>query len=163
MKGFWKWFLIFVGVLLIAFCVALPLFMRFSGGLDGVNGFGRDFGPQGRNFGGMPMMGGRGGFFPLFGLIGHGIGGLLGLGVLGLAVYGVVMLVRNLGKKNTAPGAAPAVSADPTLATAKCEHCGNAIQTGWKACPYCGASLEVDTPAPTLVEPPSEPIPPTAE
>jgi hypothetical protein len=90
----------------------------------------RSFGPQGRGmrmqpaprgnnipFGpGRMMSGGRMGFMAIPLLLG---GGLFGLAVLGLAVWGVVALVRG-GKKQPAPAAAvvtppPAVSAEPAV------------------------------------------------
>jgi len=141
MKSVWKWILLFVGVLVVAFCVSLPLFLR------GLMGFG---------FGRMPMMFRRGGGFPMMGggFFGFGllrfIVPLVALVVLGLLVWGVVWLVRR--GNRPAPVVAPAAPAEPMppseavtpvepVETSPCTNCGKPLQSGWVACPYCGQKV----------------------
>ncbi|MDR3577016.1 MAG: zinc ribbon domain-containing protein [Anaerolineaceae bacterium] len=161
MKAIWKWIILFVGVLVLAFLVALPFFV------------GRSLG-----FGRMPMMfmfGGGPGFAPAFG---GGFGILAGLMLFGrfilplvlivLAAFGLVSLLRGgqtsrpqqvANMAAAAPSAAvsnpPAapvstdvmqassapVEATPTIETTPCAHCGSPLQTGWVACPYCGEKV----------------------
>jgi len=160
MKSTWKWILLFVGVLVVAFCVSLPLF------LGGLMRFG---------FGRMPMMYRFGGGFPMMrggGLFGFGlfrfVGPLFALVVLGLLVWGVVWLVRRGNRPESAEvAAAPAafdatavsvvpaetvVSAEPVatedavkteepVLTTPCTNCGKPLENGWVACPYCGQKV----------------------
>ena len=84
------------------------------------------------------MMGGRG---PGGMMGGHG-GGMFGwlfllpmclvpLGFLALLAVGIVWLVRAVsGKQPVAPPV-----------TRVCSECHSAVQTEWKACPHCGATL----------------------
>ena len=128
MKRFWKWFLIVVGILVligIAFVVAMLFFRagnlgfaRFGAGRMGAFGLRRGF------FGG--MMGGMG-LMMLF-------RGLIPLGVLVLAGFGVVYLVKN-GKSNRQ---------QPTLPVAQqvCGGCGKPLAAEWNTCPYCGKKVE---------------------
>jgi hypothetical protein len=135
MKGVWKWILLFVGVLIVAFLVALPFFFR---------GFGFGRGMMG-DFGGYPM-GGRGfGFLPFgFGIFALLVRLILPLLVLVLAIVGVISLVRGRPKAAAAtpageisqPGAAA-----PAVETTPCAHCGKPLETGWVACPYCGEKV----------------------
>jgi hypothetical protein len=149
MRAIWKWILLFIGVLVLAFLVALPFFVGRSLGLAR-----------------MPMMfmfGGRPGFGPA---IGGGFGILAGLIMFGrfilplalivLAAFGLVALLRgqprpqaaaNLTAAPTAPiapaSSAPVEPAAPAeqVATTPCAHCGSPLQTGWVACPYCGEKV----------------------
>jgi hypothetical protein len=142
MKSAWKWILLFVGVLVVAFCVSLPLFLR------GLMGFGFGRMPMlFRHGGGFPRMGG-GGFFG-FGLL-RFIGPLFALVVLGLLVWGVVWLVRR--GNRLAPAVTPAAPAEPIppseavtpiepVETSPCTNCGKPLQSGWVACPYCGQKV----------------------
>jgi len=121
MNKVWKWVLLFLGVFLVAFFVALPLL--------GLGGFGHVYGW-------MPMMGLRSGGCGLWGS-GFGSGfGLFGgalmmlgmflipLALVALIVFGVVSLTR----KN-----------QPEITSSRpCANCGKPVQTGWVACPYCG-------------------------
>jgi len=153
MKSMWKWILLFFGVLVVAFCVSLPLFVR------GLMGFG---------FGRMPMMYRFGGGFPMmrggghfgFGLLGF-FGPLFALVVLGLLIWGVVWLVQRgnrpaLAAIVAAPAAAApaetAVPAEPMVAevavkteepvlTTPCTNCTKPLESGWVACPYCGQKV----------------------
>jgi len=142
MKSAWKWVLLFVGVLVVAFCVSLSLFLR------GLMGFG--FGRVPMLFhhgGGFPMMGG-GGFFG-FGLLRCFVP-LFALVVLGLLVWGVVWLVRR--GNRLAPAVAVAAPAEPMpssvtvtpvepVETNPCTNCGQPLQSGWVACPFCGQKV----------------------
>jgi rRNA maturation endonuclease Nob1 len=74
-----------------------------------------------------------------FGMLGMLFRGLIPLGVLVLAGFGVAYLAKS-GKKNTSP----ARPLNPT-----CASCGKPLAAEWKACPYCGKPVE-----PT--EPPAE-------
>ena len=121
MNKVWKWVLLFLGVFLVAFLVALPLLS--------LGGFGY-------GYGWMPMMGLRSGGCGLWGS-GFGSGfGLFGgalmmlgmflipLALVALIVFGVVSLTR----KN-----------QPEITSSRpCANCGKPVQTGWVACPSCG-------------------------
>ncbi len=124
MRGLWKWVALFLGVLIVAFLVALPLF----GGRAA--------------YGWMPMMGGYGSPYRLGGF-GYFGGWLMMLGMflipialIGLLVIGAVVLVKALSNKPQATSA-PAVS--PVVRT--CAHCGKALQPDWAHCPYCGEKI----------------------
>ena len=102
----------------------------------GIQRFG--FGGPGHMFmyGGRSMMGNYG--VPFLGL-----GMLIGpLVIIGLVVLAVVLLIR----RSPAPSAqmaapvAPAAVA-PAPATTPCAHCGQPLEAGWKACPYCGEKI----------------------
>ncbi len=124
MKGFWKWFFIVLGALVlagIAFCVAL-FFIRGGVGLGMRGAFVRSAYPRIGVFSG--MMG--------FGLLGMLFRGLIPLGILVLAGFGVAYLVKN-GKKSTPP----TMPVTPT-----CSSCGKPLAADWKTCPYCGKSVE---------------------
>jgi hypothetical protein len=54
------------------------------------------------------------------------LGSLLGLGLLVLAIFGIVALVR--GPRAAAP-------------TRVCAHCGAPLEEGWIACPRCGEKV----------------------
>ena len=155
MKSMWKWILLFVGVLVVAFCVSLPLFlvglMRF--------GFGR-MPMMYRYGGGFPMMRGGGHFG--FGLIGF-FGPLFALVVLGLLVWGVVWLVQRGNRPVPAVAQAAAVESVPVVAPAAssamvvssaeevtpiepvetnpCTNCVKPLESDWVACPYCGQKV----------------------
>lgn len=136
-----KWILIFLGIALLVFCLALPLFLAPA--------------MRGGFYGRMPMMGRGFGLFNNYGGHMRFGGGLFGigfmllrlaipLGVLALAVVGVVALVR--GRKPAQPPAAPAAAApvEPVSAAPvehPCPHCGQPVQDGWLACPHCGEKL----------------------
>jgi hypothetical protein len=124
MNKTWKWILIGLGIAIVAFVVALPLFGMHRLGfpmMSRIPGFDRGF----QYIGIMPLM--------AFGVI----RGLLGLGVLALAVIGVVLLVRNSKTKEVAPPLQG--ETDPVTKPARnCRHCGRELKTDWVACPYCG-------------------------
>ena len=138
-----KWVLIFLGIALLVFCLALPLFLApaMRGGFSGrMPMMGRDFGPF-NNYGGHMRFGGG-----LFGIGFMLLRLIIPLGVLALAVVGVVALVR--GRKPAQPPAAPIAAApvEPAPAAAApvehpCPHCGQPVQDGWLACPHCGEKL----------------------
>lgn len=137
-----KWILISLGIILGLLVIAAVVFHTFAGGysrlgasdeytrpfnrMDRFEDFQRPFSPFHRT----PMMT----FMPMmaFGLI----RGLLGLGILALAVIGVVLLVRNGKSKEVTPIApvVPDVAAEPAR---NCRHCGRELKTDWVACPYC--------------------------
>ncbi|MBU2612076.1 MAG: hypothetical protein KJ606_14200 [Chloroflexi bacterium] len=79
--------------------------------------------------GGYSMMGSRFGFMP-FGWIGMLLGWLIPLGLLVLAVLGIISLFNR--NKGTTPSAPPART---------CAQCSKPAQADWKTCPYCGNSL----------------------
>ena len=153
MRKIWKWILLFIGVLVLAFLVALPFFVGRSLGMARM--------PMMFLFGGPAFAGGFGllaGLF-MFGRI------ILPLVLIVLAVFGLVSLLRgqptprvaanNMAAASPAPAApaAPVVSTDvmdsstipveqsPATGTVPCSHCGSPLQTGWVACPYCGEKV----------------------
>jgi hypothetical protein len=123
MKNGWKWLLIGGGAFILVFALALP----FVGGMTWANcgrlGSG-GFGP-GMMGGGYSMMGF--GFLPMIGMV------LVPLAVVALVVVGAVALLRS---GRPTPTAAPAAPVAPV-----CANCGQALQTGWLACPHCGQKL----------------------
>ena len=128
-----KWILIGLGIAVAAFIVAMVIFGTRHVGFSmmGARGFNR----IGGRVGGFPMMG----FAPMiaFGLL----RGLFGLGILALAVIGVVLLVRNNKAKNANQVANLATPVEPTPVVEQeklCKHCGKPVNSDWVACPYCG-------------------------
>ena len=85
------------------------------------------------------------GFRSPLGWLGMGLGMLLRwalpLGVLALAVVGVVSLIRGSSAKHTPPAAVQSANATATTVLRECESCGKPAQVDWKTCPYCGTSL----------------------
>jgi hypothetical protein len=55
---------------------------------------------------------------------------LIRLGLLALAVLGIVWLVRSISETAAAPAASKT-----------CSNCGQPIQANWQHCPYCGTAL----------------------
>jgi hypothetical protein len=103
---------------------------RMGRGQGNYDGFGP--GMMGRGYGYRGMMGGGFGFFPFGGIF----MGLIGLAILGLAVYGVIALFN----RHPAPVVVPA-SVSPVV-THTCSNCSKPAQDDWKTCPYCGHALE---------------------
>ena len=148
MNGFWKWFLIVLGVLILFGLIVSPFIMHSfvnpggypmmqRGNLDDGPNFRGDFddNPYLRGgFGRMPMHRGfmpfGGGLFmiPLMGFL-----CLFPLGILGLAIYGIVALVNR--PKSTPVVVTPAV-VEPV--TEPCAKCGKSLQAEWTTCPHCG-------------------------
>jgi len=121
-----QWVIGIAVVLLVAavvFSTVWPL-VAARAGLDGGYGYGM-MGP-GHMFGGRHMLGGFGMPFFGFGMV------LWPLLFIGLIALGAVWLVRA-----TARLGAP----QPPAATIACAHCGQPLQAGWKACPYCGEKV----------------------
>jgi len=123
MRNIWKWVLIFLGVFLAVFLIALPILGLFAF---------RGFPMMGGFYYGMPhMFGGYGfygGWLMMFGMF---LGPLV---VIALIVAGVVALVRTTG------GSHPS-SAQPPAPTRTCRNCGRALQADWSHCPYCGEKV----------------------
>ena len=139
MKGFWKWFFIVLGILVligIAFTAAL---FFFRGG---------------------PVIGARSGFgmmrFGGFGVRGpammFGFGGLMllrlfiPLGILVLAGFGVAYFVKYSKRPVEATAGGPG---QPAAEQPTCAHCGKTLSADWSTCPYCGTKIE-----PPAVNPP---------
>jgi len=123
-----KWILIGLAIAVGVFIIALPIFymVRYSGA---AGSFGWDDMPFHRGFSlpflrFMPMMG----FFGLSRL-------LLPLVVIGLAVYGIVALVR--GKKGRTTQAPPTLPAEAAEARV-CSNCGKPLPSEGEFCPHCG-------------------------
>jgi hypothetical protein len=127
MKSIWKWILLGVGFFIAGFCVALPLMGIFTGTpLRLLSG-------QGLMMSRFPMMGGWG-------------GGPLELVMLAircvvpvLIVAGFVVLIVFLVRK---PSAGKPSAETPPPPSKVCPGCGKPVETGWVACPHCGAKLE---------------------
>jgi hypothetical protein len=114
-----QWIIGLAVILIVAsiiFSTVMPFFFPRTGG----------YGMMGPG-----MMGGYGMGMPFFG---WGMMTMLLWPVLfiGLIVLGVVWLVRSL----ATPAAPP-----PPAAVVHCAHCGQPLQPGWKACPYCGEKV----------------------
>jgi zinc-ribbon domain len=125
MRGFWKWFWIVIGILLligIAFAVAL-FFFRGGAVISARMRPGAYYGRVG-GFGG--MMFGMGAMM-LF-------RALIPLGILVLAGFGIAYFVRS-GSKPTPP-----VMPAPEVKT--CAHCGRKLEADWTTCPYCGKKVK---------------------
>ena len=56
--------------------------------------------------------------------------GLIPIGIIVLAILGIVWLVRSSGSFN------------PSAADHACPNCGKGVQNDWQNCPYCGTSLK---------------------
>lgn len=110
-------------ILAIAFGVILLL------ALSGIWMMGR---PWTYGYGG--MMGGYGYMHP-FGWGWMILGWLIPVGVIILAVVGVVALInRSSSPRNPAQ--------PPAAAQRTCSHCGKPAQADWTTCPYCGQKLD---------------------
>jgi len=127
MNKVWKWILIFVGALIVVFLATLAFLVPFS--------------RVGRlGYGGM-MRGGYGMFG--YGMMGfHPLGWLLGLVVLGFAIYGIVALFSRNSRRMPPP------------APKTCPNCGRIVESDWVSCPHCGQDLRNQPPA--QVPPPEE-------
>lgn len=120
-----KWVLIGLAIAVGVFIIALPIFLLVSrsGMYHMADGWGlRDGLRDGMR---MPMRSPFG-MLPFFGIFGF-IRLLLPAAVLGLAVYGVVALVRGGRVKTSTPP------------LAACAACGRELVSGGEFCPYCGA------------------------
>jgi hypothetical protein len=136
MNNFWKYLLLFLGVFLLAFCVALPL---LGFGFGRMGGYGFNLGGIGR----MPMMNGIGrSGFGLVGIVFMLFRIAIPLVLLALAVVGVVALVR---RRSPAPLATAAAS-PVVVETEACPNCGRQVQKDWSHCPYCGQDLQPAAP-----------------
>lgn len=71
----------------------------------------------------------RWGYSP-FGWIAMIFMGLIPVGIIVLAILGIVWLVRSSGSFN------------PPAADHACPNCGKGVQADWQNCPYCGTSLK---------------------
>ena len=125
-----KWFLIGLGIALVTFIGAMAVFTMHRGGYSMMGGY-EDFGRGIREYNRMPMMG----YMPMmaFGLF----RGIFGLGILALAVVGLVHLIRHGRAKHDATIAAaqPVIPVEPEVS---CQKCGKSLKSEWTNCPYCG-------------------------
>ncbi len=112
-----------LSAVLVALALVAAIILPFFFPQTGWDGYGM-MGPGYTNGGGS-MMGGLGMFS--VGMI------LVPLLVVGLIGAGVIWLIKS--------GAAPAALQPPVAASTFCIHCGKPLQTGWKACPYCGEKM----------------------
>lgn len=125
MKTNWKWILGLVVLLVILFF--LPTLWQNLFGFGGQHPMMMD----GLHNWGSGRMGGTG--YAMFGglLMGAGMlfAWLIPLGLL----FGVVYAALALFNRNH--------PASPTAPEIRCGNCGEAVETGWKACPHCGEKL----------------------
>jgi hypothetical protein len=148
MNGFWKWFLIVLGVLILLGLILSPFIMHSfvnswgfpmmqRGNLDGGPYFRGDFDDNPYLRGGFGRMSLHRGFMPfgggLFMIPLMGFLCLFPLGILGLAIYGIVALVNRT--KSTPVEVTPAV-VEPV--TEPCAKCGKSLRADWTTCPHCG-------------------------
>jgi hypothetical protein len=164
MKGVWKWISLTAGIFLVMACLGLVAAVGFGGRFMMMDrnlplrmpfGFNRGINPMnpgfGHGIGPWMMPGGR--------LIGIGFV-LVILVLLVLAGVGLFMALRKrpqaaavqVGAAAPAVGSPPAAAPTqavepaaptvvPALATSPCHHCGQPVQAGWVACPYCGEKI----------------------
>ncbi len=137
MKGFWKWFFIVLGILVLAGIVFTAAMFFLRGGIAMHSNFSRGFTPRIGGFGG--MMGG----FGMLGMFGMLFRGLIPLGVLVLAGFGVAYLVKQ-GKHSTP------VPPPVQVQTPVCVSCGKPLASDWTTCPYCGKPVEKPETPPTV-------------
>jgi hypothetical protein len=106
--------------------IALVLILFFGPYLFGLvfPGLGYGYGMMGNGRGGGGGMMGNFGFFPFW----MGLMWIVPLGIVVLAVLGVVWLVNNVNGSKTVQGQT-------------CSSCGKPAQVDWKTCPYCGNNL----------------------
>ncbi len=135
-----QWVIAICAVLLVAaviFGIVAPFFLpRLAAGVVSVApGMGRG---HGFGFGVGPM-------FHRPGMMGFGFPFLGGAFILGpLVVIGLVIVVAALwlgGRRRPAQMEPPAAPVAPVSPTTPCAHCGQPLQAGWKACPYCGEKV----------------------
>ncbi len=122
----WTQVAVFAVVVVLVFAVGIAVLGSLWGGGYGMMWPGMMGGYHGYDPGG--MMGGYGG--SQFGWLFMLPMCLFPLGFLALVVVGIVWLVR------TMSGPQPAAPVSKV-----CPECHSAVQAGWKACPYCGATL----------------------
>lgn len=139
MRKVWKWIIGIVVALVILAIVAGVAMMFLRPHLMGGSAW---YGPGARVRGpwmmmpfghGGYMMRGFGWMMPFGGLF----GGFITLGILTLAVLGIVWLVRRV----AAPQTSPAAQQTPAPVQATCKRCGKPVEAGWVACPHCGKKL----------------------
>jgi len=121
-----KWVLIGLGIALLVFLIALPVFymVLHRGGMMGLDIYGR----AGRMM--MPV--------PFFGFLGF-FRILLPLGLIALVVVGIVLLARGGRSNQAAPlPAQPAEQAQPVVEQRICRKCGKPLNTEGEYCPFCG-------------------------
>lgn len=134
-----KWILIGLAIAAGAFIISLPvMFMIHNGGWIGMmDGYGlRDSLRDGMRTSTFhsPMR-----MFPMFGLFSF-LRLLIPLGVIALAVYGLVALVRRKPAHPATSASAAVVTPAPEPAeTGKCATCGRERISEGEYCPFCGA------------------------
>lgn len=115
-----------ISVALLALAVAFSLIGPFFAPQVAWGGYRGMMGP-GHMAGGWGMMG-----LPFgFGMVGMLLWPAL---FIGLTVLGAVWLVRAVSRPSAPASPAPRSS---TL----CAHCGQPLEAGWRACPYCGEKI----------------------
>jgi len=120
MKVNWTMVAVLSIVALFAFLIGASLI----GGLGGYGGY-RGWGMMGPG-----MMGGYG--LAPFGWIGMLLMWVFPLGVLVLALLGIVWLVNAVSRPKSQPPVAPAKT---------CPNCARPVQADWRHCPHCGTAL----------------------
>lgn len=139
-----KWILIGLAIAAGAFIISLPvMFMIHNGGWIGMmDGYGlRDGLRDGMRTSSFhsPMR-----MFPFFGMFGFARL-LIPLGVIALAVYGVIALVRRRPAHAASSASVAVVTPAPAAAAAesaeigKCTTCGRERISEGEFCPFCGA------------------------
>lgn len=110
---------------IVGIVAILAVLFLFGGGMM--------WGNRGYGMMGAPGMMGNWGYSP-FGWLGMGLGmifmWLIPIGILGLIVFGIVVLMRNNGNTLQSASLTP------------CPHCGKGTQADWQNCPYCGTTLK---------------------
>jgi len=102
----------------------------FRGDLDNNPGLRGDFDRMPMHRGFLPFGGGLF-MIPLMGFL-----CLFPLGILGLAVYGIIALVN---RPKTIPVVEATVAAP--VVVAPCSKCGQPLQDDWTTCPHCGQKV----------------------
>ncbi len=144
-----KWILIVLAVIIGLGVLSLPLWLMLAhngGQLPAVDStvLREDLREGMRDGMRYPHMPFTGRMFPFFGMFGFARM-LLPLGVIALAVYGVIALVRRKPAQTANPASAAVVTPAPAAAAAepaeigKCATCGRERISEGEYCPFCGA------------------------
>ncbi|MCX6055417.1 MAG: hypothetical protein NTZ74_10995 [Chloroflexi bacterium] len=122
-----KWVLIGLAIAVVAFGIALCVFIGTRVGFPKIGRLG--LGGYDRHFGGM-MIG--------LGLVGMLFRMIFPLGFVALAVLGLVSLVRGKKAKSQIQAVNFSATENRVASDRLCMKCTKPLETDWVNCPYCG-------------------------